>query len=136
MAYTLSFFCRSGENTGASALARLLTELGASGPPLLVDRGTGEYVDEVAACRLAADDGGGVPGWIHVELSVGVEFIADRVIAVSPDDAHGIWGSDLEARLTLTGDPDWPLVDRVWRTLTSLWSAVAWDETSGFEVRP
>lgn len=65
---------------------------------------------------------------------MGVEFIAGRVIAVSPDDVHGVWGSDREVRVTPVGETDWDLVERVGRALTGLWSAVAWDETSGFGV--
>ncbi|MCW2913377.1 MAG: hypothetical protein JWN52_1445, partial [Actinomycetia bacterium] len=34
-------------------------------------------------------------------------------------------GIDLRAELTLSGDTDWPLVERIWATLVTLWSAVA-----------
>jgi hypothetical protein len=57
------------------------------------------------------------------------------VIHASPNDEYGIWGSDLRAELILTGnDTDWPLVNRIWSALLTLWSAIAWDEMSGFEV--
>jgi hypothetical protein len=29
---------------------------------------------------------------------------------------------------------DWPLVNRIWAALIALWSAIAWDEMSGFEA--
>jgi hypothetical protein len=137
VAYYLNFFCRAGEENGSSALARFLATLAETGDPLLVERKTGDYVDEVAVCELATDDGSGRPAadWLSLEFSVGVEFIAEYAIAVSPNDEYGIWGSDLQAQITLSGNSsDWPLVDRIWTTLVDLWSAVAWDETSGFEI--
>lgn len=60
---------------------------------------------------------------------------AEDVIGVDPDDAHGVWGSDLMAVVTLSGDrPDWPLVEHLWTVLERQWSAVPWDSTSGFEI--
>jgi hypothetical protein len=57
------------------------------------------------------------------------------VIHADPDAKYGTWGSDLRAQLILTGsETDWPLVNRVWATLITLWSVVAWDEMSGFDV--
>jgi hypothetical protein len=57
------------------------------------------------------------------------------VISASPDNEYGIWGSDLLAELILAGNAtDWPLVNRTWAVLISLWSAIAWDEMSGFEA--
>lgn len=42
---------------------------------------------------------------------------------------------DLRVTITLSGDnPDWPLVDLIWAVLVDLWSAVPWDEMSGFEI--
>lgn len=137
VAYYLTFFCRAGEENGSSALARFLATLAESGNPLLVERRTGDYVYEVSVCELATDDGSGRPvaDWLSLEFSVGVEFIAESVIEVSPNDEYGIWGSDLHAQIALSGNsPDWPLVDRIWTTLVGLWSAVAWDGMSGFEI--
>jgi hypothetical protein len=136
VAYYLTFFCRSGEENGSSALARLLSRLQETGPPVLVERRTGRDVDEVAVCGVATDNGAGaaMAGQVTLELSVGVRFIADCVIEASPDDARGVWGSDLRAQLTLSGETDWALVERVWSALIDLWGAVAWDEMSGFEI--
>lgn len=136
MVYCLSFFCRAGEETGRAALERLLDELMVSGAPLL-----GEwhepYVDAVAGCSLVTQGPCGKPAAdrLMLDLHVGVRSIAETVLAASPDDEHGIWGSDLLATLTLSGNnPDWPLLDRIWQALADLWSAVPWDETSGFEI--
>lgn len=136
MAYYLTFFCRSGEENGSSALARFLSKLTETGEPVLIRRRTGNYVDEVAVCELATGNGSGAPvaGRLTLEFSVGVEFIAEYVIATSPNDEYGIWGSDLHVELTLSGETDWALVERVWATLVDLWSAVAWDGMSGFEI--
>jgi hypothetical protein len=137
VAYYLTFFCRSGEETGSSALARFLSQLTATGAPVLIRRLAEDYVDEVDVCELATDNGSGIPaaGWLILEFSVGVEYNAESVIHASPNDECGIWGSDLQAVLTLTGsDADWPLVKRIWTVLVTLWSAIAWDEMSGFEV--
>jgi hypothetical protein len=58
--------------------------------------------------------------------------IAEFAIDADPDDAHGVWGSDLMALVTLTGDnPDWPLVERIRATLDALWSPITRDEPSG-----
>jgi hypothetical protein len=136
VAYYLSFFCRAGEDTGQAALERLLDELLANGAPLLREW-RGPYVDAVAAYSLATRGSSGEPAadWLTLEIHVGVRFIAESVIAASPNDEQGIWGSDLLATVTLSGDsPDWPLVDRIWTALVDLWSAVPWDETSGFEI--
>ncbi|MFC8720628.1 hypothetical protein [Kitasatospora sp. NPDC057198] len=136
MAYQLTFFCRSGEANGQAAISRLLDELLPPDDLLLVHR-SGPFVDEVAVCSLATRGPAGAPAadWLTLEVHVGVEWIAESVIAASPDNEQGIWGCDLLATVTLTGDaPDWPLVNRIWDALLSLWSATPWDETSGFEI--
>jgi hypothetical protein len=137
VAYYLTFFCRSGEENGSSALARFLSELTETGAPIQIKRTAFEYVDEVDVCKLATDNGSGAPaaGWVTLEISVGVEYNAQSVIHACPNDEHGIWGSDLRAELTLVGnETDWPLVQRIWAVLVTLWSAIAWDEMSRFEV--
>ncbi|MGW2932792.1 hypothetical protein ACWDA7_13210 [Streptomyces sp. NPDC001156] len=111
MAYQLSFFCRSGEDRGDEALDRLLHYLLESG-----DRLVGEWL-------------------LTLEVHVGVAEIAESVITASPNDEQGIWGCDLLATVTLSGDnPDWALLHRIWAAVVSLWGAVPWDESSGFEI--
>jgi hypothetical protein len=135
--YHLQFFCRSGEENGSSALARFLALLTETGDPVLIKRATADYADEVDVCELATDNGSGLPmaGWLILQLSAGVEYIAQSVIHAAPNDECGIWGSDLRAELMLTGsDTDWSLVQRIWSVLITLWSATAWDEMSGFDV--
>ena len=137
VAYYLTFFCRSGQESGSSALARFLAKLAETGDPVLIRRSGTDYVDEVDVCELATDDGSGIPaaGWIVLQFSVGVKYNAKSVISASPNDEYGIWGSDLQAELILSGNKtDWPLVKRIWAVLVTLWSAIAWDEMSGFEV--
>lgn len=137
MAYCLTFFCRSSEVSGSSALTRFLAKLTETGDPVLVRHAAADFADEVDGCELATDNGSGRPtaGWLLLELSVGVRYNAPSVIAASPDDECGIWGSDLLAELILSGSStDWPLVKRIWAVLATLWSAIAWDEMSGFEV--
>ncbi|MEW2519692.1 hypothetical protein [Actinacidiphila alni] len=136
MTYQLTFFCRAGETNGQEAINHLLDEVLTCGDAVLVEW-RGPFVDEVAAYSLATRGPAGCPvaDRLTLEVHVGVEWNADTVIAASPDDAHGIWGCDLVAILTLSGPtPDWPLTDRIRTALTRLWSAVAWDETSGFDV--
>ncbi|MGI8329829.1 hypothetical protein ACRYCC_07670 [Actinomadura scrupuli] len=136
MTYQLSFFCRSGEVTGHAALERLLDELLSTGGPLLGEW-LGPFDREVAAYELAtkADSRQEVPGWLNLEIHVGVAFIAESVFQADPDGEHGIWGCDLLATITLSGgDPDWVLVRRIWAALAKLWSAVAWDGMSGFAI--
>ncbi len=137
MAYYLTFFCRSGQENGSSALETFLSKLAETGVPVLARRLAGDYGDEVDVCEMATDNGSGMPaaGWLVLQFSVGVEYNAQSVISASPNGECGIWGSDLQAELILTGDSaDWPLVSRIWAVLVALWSAVAWDEMSGFEV--
>jgi hypothetical protein len=137
VAYRLSFFCRSGEGGGAEALDRLLDYLLASGDRL-VGEWLGPFEDSVAAFRLgtgSSDSDRPVADLPALEVHVGVAEIAESVIAVSPNDEQGIWGCDLLATVTLSGEnPDWALVHRIWAAVVSLWAAVPWDETSGFEV--
>ncbi|MFJ2392832.1 hypothetical protein ACIOTI_08795 [Streptomyces sp. NPDC087843] len=137
MAYQLSFFCRSGEENGDEALDRLLDYLLESGDGL-VGEWLGPFEDSVAAFRLGTrsrDSDGLVPDLLTLELHVGVAEIAESVIAASPNDEGGIWGCDLLAIVTLSGDnPDWTLVHRIWAAVVSLWKAVPWDESSGFEI--
>jgi hypothetical protein len=122
VAYYLTFFCRSGEENGTSALATILSKLTETGDPVLIKRDAVGYVDEVDACELATDNGSGLPvtGWLTLQLSVGVEYNAESVIHASPNDEYGVWGIDLRAELTLSGDTDWPLVERIWATLVTL----------------
>lgn len=148
MVYQLKFFCRaSGEEIAAVAMDRVLDALLENGPPLL-----GEYLgprapragerpkfgtDAIHVFRLVTgtESKGPAADYLLLEIYVGVRFIAEDVIAADPNDDHGIWGSDLMTVITLSGDrPDWPLVDRIWTVLEALWSAVAWDEMSGFEI--
>ncbi|MFF3559564.1 hypothetical protein ACFYXS_05935 [Streptomyces sp. NPDC002574] len=137
MAYQLSFFCRSGEERGDQALDRLLDRLLESGEGL-VGEWQGPFGDSVAAFKLGTKssmDDTSVADLLTLEVHVGVAEIAESVIAASPNDAESIWGCDLLAIVTLSGsDPDWPLVNRIWAAVTSLWNAVPWDESSGFEI--
>ena len=137
VAYYLTFFCRSGQENGSSALASFLSKLTETGDPVLIKRRAANYLDEVDVCELATDNGSGMPtaGWLVLQFSVGVRYNAQSVIGTSPNDECGIWGSDLLAELILSGNnTDWPLVNRTWAVLVTLWSATAWDEMSGFEV--
>jgi hypothetical protein len=138
MAYRLQFFCRSGEATARDALSRLLGDLLASGPPIL-----GEVAGpimpglELAAMRLATmtAENKAMADWLILEVHVGIRHNAATVIEVDPEDEHAIWGSDLRAEITISGDnPDWALLNRIWSALETLWSAVAWDEISRFDV--
>lgn len=136
MVYQLSFFCRAGEETGQAALERLLDELLSTGGPF-PGEWLGPFGPEVAAYQLAAkaNPEQGPPGWLNLELHVGVASVAESVFQADPDGEHGIWGCDLLATITLSGgDPDWALVHRIWAALAELWSAVPWDEMSGFAI--
>ncbi|MFB6960219.1 hypothetical protein ACFCYB_25170 [Streptomyces sp. NPDC056309] len=137
VAYQLSFFCRSGGERGDEALDRLLDYLLESGDPL-VGEWTGPFEDSVAAFGLgtgSSDSDRPVADLLTLEVHVGVAEIAESVIAASPNDEWSIWGCDLLATVTLSGNnPDWALVHRIWAALVSLWKAVPWDESSGFEI--
>jgi hypothetical protein len=64
VAYYLTFFCRSGEENGSSALATILSKLTETGDPVLIKRDAVGYVDEVDACELATDNSYSVSvGW-------------------------------------------------------------------------
>jgi hypothetical protein len=136
VAYVLSFFCQSGESNGSSALATFLAKLTGTGDPVLVRRDTADRMDEVDVCELASDNGTGAAaaGWLLLQFSVGIDYNARSVIAASPSGEGGTWGSDLVAELILSGDTDWSLVKRIWAALAVLWSAIAWDEMSGFDI--
>lgn len=130
MAYYLTFFCRSGEEDDSSALATFLSKR-------VIPYWSGPAADYSGVCELATGDGSATPtaDWLTLQFSVGTRHIADSVIGASPNDEHGIWGSDLRAELILSGNAaDWPLVYRIWAVLITLWSATAWDEMSGFEI--
>lgn len=137
MVYRLSFFCRSGEEGSDEALDRLLDYLLESGDGLWGER-SGPFEDSVAAFRLgtgSSDGLGSVADLLTLEVRVGVAEIAESVIAASPNDEWGIWGCDLLATVTLSGDdPDWALVHPIRAAVVSLWRAVPWDESSGFEI--
>ncbi|HEY9327180.1 MAG TPA: hypothetical protein VIS09_02885 [Streptomyces sp.] len=137
MAYQLSFFCRSGEENGDEALDRLLDCLLESGDGL-VGEWLGPVDDSVAAFRLGTrseETDRPVADLLTLELHVGVAEIAESVIAASPNDEWGVWGCDLLAIVTLSGDnPDWSLVHHIWAAVVRLWKAVPWDESSGFKV--
>jgi hypothetical protein len=134
--YRLHFFATTGEDSGQAAINRLLDELAAADRPVLGEW-RGPFVEEVAAYRLATpnSDGSAAADWLTLEVHAGVEFNADMVTGIDPDAEHAIWGSDLHVEVSLSGaDPDWELVDRIWTTLERLWSAIAWDEQSRFEI--
>jgi hypothetical protein len=137
VAYSLTFFCRSEQEEGSTALASFLPKLTETGDRVLIKHPAADYADQVDACELATDNDSEMPaaGWLVLQFYVGVRYNADSVIRADPDDEHGIWGSDLQAELPLTGsDTDWPLVNRIWALLVTLWQAIAWDEMSGFEA--
>ena len=80
---------------------------------MLIKHPAADYADRVDACELATDNDSEMPaaGWLVLQFYVGVRYNADSVIRADPDDEHGIWGSDLQAELPLTGsDTDWALV--------------------------
>jgi len=136
MVYRLHFFAKTGEENGQAAINRLLDQVAASGRPVLSEW-RGPFVDEVAAYRLATSgpDGAATADWLTLELHLGAEFNANMVIGTDPDDEHEIWGSDVHAQISLSGqNPDWELVHRIWSALERLWRAVAWDEQSEFDI--
>jgi hypothetical protein len=99
--------------------------------------GSSALAAEVDACGLATDNGSGIAaaGWLPLHISVGITYNAQRVIHASHNGEHGTWGSDLLAELTLSGAiTDWPPVEHIWAVLVALWSAIAWDEMSGFDA--
>lgn len=59
VAYCLTFFCRSGEVNGSSALAAFLSRLTETGDAVLIRHGAAGYAEEVDARELATDDGSG-----------------------------------------------------------------------------
>ncbi|MBR7825117.1 hypothetical protein KDK95_02275 [Actinospica sp. MGRD01-02] len=138
MVYRLSFFGRCGEQNAQDAIGRLLDEVLTDGASVLAEVcGPVMPVDEVAAYRLATrtPEGMAEGDRLTLEVHLGVAHNAEVVIRIDPDDARGIWGSDLYAVISLSGGhPDWVLVDRIWAALERLWSAVAWDEQSGFDL--
>jgi hypothetical protein len=114
--YRLSFFGRAGEIAAEEAIARLLDEVAGTGDRVL-GQWLGPYGDSVAACSLATGgpDREARADWLYFEVHVGVAAIADSVIHADPDCSHGVWGCDLMATISLSGnDPDWALVDRIW----------------------
>ncbi|MFJ8537253.1 hypothetical protein [Streptomyces sp. NPDC093591] len=137
VAYRLSFFCRSGEERSDEALDRLLDHLLESGDGVWGEW-SGPFEGSVASFRLgtcSSDSESPVADLLTLEVHVGVAEIAESVIAASPNDERGIWGCDLLATVTLSGDnPDWALVHRIWAAVVALWRAVPWDESSGFEI--
>ena len=134
MAYQLTFFCGGvGEDTGAGAVDRMLAAMPENGPPLFAEM-LGTPGEPTQALWLSTRAGGEAFDSLLLEMRVGVRPNAEHVIAVDPDDEHGVWGSDLVVVLTLSGErTDWALVDRVWTALASLGAVVPWDEMSGFE---
>lgn len=119
--YRLRFFCRADEVNAEEALGRLLDELLATGP--LLGEWLGPYAEGVATYSLATSGPGSiaVADWLTVELHLGVAEIADTVISADPDCERGIWGCDLLATISLSGDaPDWRLVARIWWALGSM----------------
>ena len=148
MTYRLKFFCKATEEeTAAGAMDRVLDALLQDGHPLLgeyvgpPDPQPGEWQDSeteaVHAFKLVTgtESHGPQADCLLLEIYVGIRLIAEDVIQADPDDAHGIWGSDLMAVVTLSGKhPDWPLFISIWTVLERLWSAVPWDEHAGFEI--
>ena len=104
MAYSLTFFCRSEQEKGSTALASFLPKLTETGDRVLIKHPAADYADQVDACEPATDNDSEMPaaGWLVLQLYVGVRYNADSVIRAGPDDEHGIWGSDLQAELPLT----------------------------------
>ncbi|WP_433176539.1 hypothetical protein [Actinoallomurus sp. CA-150999] len=97
----------------------------------------GPEQEAITAFRLATSPDGisRTSDYLLLEIHVGVRFIAETVMAADLNDEHGVWGSDLLAIITLSGDrPDWALVERIWTALEGLWSVVPWDEMSGFDI--
>jgi hypothetical protein len=100
MAYHLTFFCRSGEENGSSALATFLSKLTETGDPVLIERSAADYADQVDVCELATDNGSAMPasGWLILQFSVGIEYNAMCVprtariaAALSDAQAQGTW---------------------------------------------
>ena len=56
MAYSLTFFCRSEQEKGSTALASFLPKLTETGDRVLIKHPAADYADQVDACELATDN--------------------------------------------------------------------------------
>jgi hypothetical protein len=61
VAYSLTFFCRSGQENGSTALASFLAKPTETGDRMLIRRPAADYADQVDACELATGNGSGMP---------------------------------------------------------------------------
>ena len=138
MAHQLSFFCRAGEESGQEAMSQLLDAVLETGHQLVAEVYSPLFQDGTAVYRLRTTGAdASTPGadWLTLAVHVGIAAVADSVVAASPNGDHGIWGSDLLAVVTLSGDsPDWLLLERIRGATARLWGGIPWDETSGFEI--
>ena len=87
MAYSLTFFCRSEQEKGSTALASFLPKLTETGDRVLIKHPAADYADQVDACEPATDNDSEMPaaGWLVLQLYVGVRDNADSVIRAGPE---------------------------------------------------
>ena len=117
MAHQLSFFCRAGEESGQEAMSQLLDAVLETGHQLVAEVRSPLFRDGAAGYGLRTTGASAsTPGadWPTLELHGGIAAVADSVIAASPNGDRGIWGSDLLALVTPSGDsPDRLLLERI-----------------------
>ena len=86
MAYSLTFFCRSEQEKGSTALASFLPKLTETGDRVLIKHPAADYADQVDACEFATDNDSEMPaaGWLVLQFYVGVRCRDSRRTRTPP----------------------------------------------------
>jgi hypothetical protein len=135
MAHHIDFFCRTGISRADTAFDVFVQSLSA-GATEVETSATGVGIANMSWDIARVRDQEGRAGEsISVTFLTGSELLTAVLKQVTGEPGgERVLGTDLLVQLILVGDVDWTLFSDIRSILTDLWSAVPYDETSGFDV--
>jgi hypothetical protein len=134
MTYSITFLCSTGGADPGQILESAICAARQDGPQLAIVEQTNG--DDWTESGIIAVDGVADPSAIRLEVRGPSKLTVDVVSQYAEEAEAGRLDSvDSVATLTLSGeDIDWRIVKKLWQAFESQWSAIPYDETSGFET--
>ena len=139
LTYGIDIYFRAAESVSDIGDA-LCDELRAGRPSITVDlleRMPGappRFGEEWAG--YVADSASSLPREnLLLEIWQNHQMMQERFVLLSDEITDpGILEMNSLAVISLTGTVDWPLVGSIWRTFSSLWPSIAYDDVSGLDI--
>lgn len=132
VSYNITFYCHSNATRPGEAIDQIAAWTASQGVGLqLATRASGVGWAEAS---IGLSDSSAADGSVRLEVHNAPSLVGDMVKQVSSEDSSKrLAAADLVAILTLSGDEiEWEAVRGTWLALEALWSAIPYDDGSGF----